>query len=119
MLNKKHFIELCILINVKSKLDWYSIKQLINKRIHIPYPENPEEFYGDDVWILLKDAIRTKKVASYSHSSAIAENLGMKSKDDWVSFYNQVSLYRIGFPINPEDEFKNQWKGWDAFLSNK
>lgn len=117
MLNKKFFIELCILMNVKNKSDWNSIKQLIDKRISIPYPNSPDEAYGEDVWGFIKDAIRLKKVASYSHSSAIAKKLGIKNEDEWCQFHHQVSMYRIGFPNNPKKEYSSQWKNWDEFLS--
>ena len=105
---KKYYIEFCILNNVKSKEDWEKLYSMLDMIMIIPYPKDPSEFYGDDIWSFVGSCIRKIKIPTYGHSKYFARELNIQTKGQWEYFVTNVSdKCNLGFVLDPEIQYQD------------
>lgn len=51
--------------------------------------------------------------ASYEEARAVAQNLGIKTSDEYQKRYREDS----GLPSNPDKKYKGEWVSWNVFLN--
>jgi hypothetical protein len=117
---KKYYIEFCILNNVKSKKDWDQLYSMLDIIMMVPYPKDPAEHYGDDVWQFISSCIRKASVPTYGHSKYFARAFNIQTKDQWEYFVTNVSdQCKLGFAPDPEIQYQDDWLSWDDFLGSR
>lgn len=115
---KKYYIEFCILNNIKNKDDWNQIFSMLESIMDFPYPRDPAENYGEDVWEFIgRSSIRRAQVPSYGHTVYIARAFNILTKEKWEQFVQSVSdPCKFGFVIAPDDVYRGDWVSWRDFL---
>jgi hypothetical protein len=114
---KKYYIEFCILNNIKNKHDWNQLYSMLESIMDFPYPRDPVDTYGEDVWEFIGSCIRRVQMPSYGHTVYIARAFKIRTKEQWKLFVKNVSdPCKFGFVIAPDINYRDDWMSWGDFL---
>jgi superfamily II DNA or RNA helicase len=107
-------------LKLKNQKEWQLYCKSGKKPSDIP--QKPERTYKNKGWISYGDWLGSFTVAaqlrdymSFENARAFAHELNMKSKEEWID-YCKSSKKPDEIPANPNEVYKNEWKGMPDWL---
>jgi superfamily II DNA or RNA helicase len=109
-------------LKVTTCIEWRKWAKTAAKPSDIP--SNPEGVYKEE-WNGWGDFLGTNVIANqdkvfraFEDTRAFAQQLGLKSKDEWA-IWAKTADRPSDIPATPSRVYKKQWQGWGDFLGTK
>lgn len=110
-------------LKLKNKEEWTVWAKTFERPSDIP--ASPRNAYKNDGWNGWGDFLGTSVIANqdkvfraFEDTRAFAQQLGLKSKDEWA-IWAKTADRPSDIPANPSRLYKKQWQGWGDFLGTK
>ena len=106
-------------LKLNSQKEWIEFRKSEKKPDNIPsVPQSvyKKEWNGMGDWLGTGRTVK-KNFTSFIKARSFARTLKLKSTKEWY-LYSKSGKRPENIPSNPQNNYKNDWKGWPDFLGN-